>query len=276
MIVNTLKTSALLILLCLHSILFSQKVEQYHFNCVNETEKYSILEIDPYGNIYVVDEKNRLSIINSQGTPLFSYSNPNYGTLLSIDVQNPKKIMLFYKDAAIIQFLSEQLTPITEPISLFKLNYFNISLAAYNSSNSIFLFDDTERKLIILDFFMNEKSKVQILNSAFNPSKMVSLSNNKLLLQDPLEGFIFFDAFGTLEKEISLQIPNDFQINESKIFYIQDTTLREYNFEKLELLQLPLSEITPNAPQLIILKKSGQLLIGIDFFRKIFIGTKIF
>ena len=274
--INVLKTALLLILVTLHSLLFPQKQEQYTFVCVNFTEKYSILELDSYGNIYVVDEKNRLSILDHHGKPIYSYSNPNFGAISSIDVQNPQKIMLFFKDAAIILFLNEQLTPVADPISLFKLNYFNISLAAFSNSNSIFLFDNSDLKLIILDLFLKEKSQFQILNSAFQPSKMVPLSNNSLVLLDPKEGIAFFDSFGTLEKEIPLQIPNDFQISESKIFFIKDSTIREYNYEKLELLQVPLSEISTNTPQFIILKKSGQHLVGIDLFGKLYIGSKNF
>lgn len=274
--VNLLKTAALLILVCLHHFLFPQNSEQYTFSCVNFEEKVSFFELDSYGNIYTVDQKNCLTKFNLQGELIFTYSNQVNGSISSIDVQNPQKIMIFYKDAAIIQFLNEQLAPITEPISLFKLNYFNISLVAFSNANTISLFDFSNLKLITLDLFLKEKSQFQILNSSLHPTKLISFGNNKLLLQDPKEGFLFFDSFGTLEKEIALQIPNDFQIFDSKIFFVQDSTIKEYNFEKLELLQIPFSEISKNIPQFITVKKSGSFLIGLDALGKLFIGTKNF
>lgn len=274
--VNLLKTAALLILVCLHHFLFPQNSEQYTFSCVNFEEKVSFFELDSYGNIYTVDQKNCLTKFNLQGELIFTYSNQVNGSISSIDVQNPQKIMIFYKDAAIIQFLNEQLAPITEPISLFKLNYFNISLVAFSNANTISMFDFSNLKLITLDLFLKEKSQFQILNSSLQPTKLISFGNNKLLLQDPKEGFLFFDSFGTLEKEITLQIPNDFQIFDSKIFFVQDSTIKEYNFEKLELLQIPFSEISKNIPQFITVKKSGPFLIGLDSLGKMFIGTKNF
>lgn len=274
--VHVLKTVAFLILVCLHQFLFPQKSEQYSFSSINFDEKISFFEIDTYGNIFVVDQKNRLIKLDFQGNILFSYTNPNYGTISVIDAQNPQKIMVFFKDAAIIQFLNEQLAPISEPISLFKLNYYNISLVTFSKTNVITLFDESNIKLITLDLYLEEKSQIQILNSSLQPSKLISFSNNKLLLKDPNFGLIFFDSFGSLEKEIALKIPNDFQLYESKILFVQDSTIKEYNFDKLELIQIPFSEISKKSPLLVTVKKSGLYLIGLDSLGKLFIGTKNF
>lgn len=273
---NILKSSVLVILVLFSSFLYAQNSEKYHFNHFNITDKVILVNFDSYGNIYCVDQKNTISKFDLEGKLIYSYSNPNYGAIASIDVDNPEKIMIFYKDAAIILFLNEQFAPITNPINLFNLNYFNISLAAFSNTNTIFIFDQTHSKLILLDFYLKEISQFQLLNTHFNPTKMVSWENNKLVIHDPKVGLLFFDSFGTLEKEINLLIPNDFQMFESKILYLQDATLKEYNFVTLEMLQTPLNEIATDISNFITVKKSGSILVGLDNQGNLFIGKRNF
>ena len=274
--VNILKSATLLIIVLFSCFLKAQNTEKYHFNCVNNTEKISFFDLDSYGNIYTIENNTIISKYNNQGKLLNSFSNPNYGTITSIDISNPDKVLVFYKDAAIILFLNEQFAPLINPINLFNLNYFNITLVSATNANTICIFDQTNLKLIILDLFLKEKSQFQLLNTPFNPIKMVSWGNNKLVIHDPKVGFLFFDNFGTLEKEIALLVPNDFQINDTKILFLQDSIIKEYNFEKLEMLQTPLSDIVTDASLFKTIKKSGPFLVGLDDKGILYIGKKIF
>ena len=56
------------------------------------------MEIDPLGHFYILDESDRLSKYDTTGLLLHHVVNPNLGHVHSIDVGNPFKILVFYRD----------------------------------------------------------------------------------------------------------------------------------------------------------------------------------
>ncbi|MDR0207274.1 MAG: hypothetical protein LBI45_08485 [Bacteroidales bacterium] len=207
--------------------------------------KADFITLDPYGNIYAVKE-TLLSKYSPQGNFLFSYSNHTLGVISSIDVFNPMKIMLFYRDAGTLVFLNEQLSIINDPISLFDVGYFTISLASYSAANQIHLYDNTNKYLHILDFNFKEIATTPIALNSFNPLKMIELEEKGLAFHDPKSGIYLFDAFGTFDKHIPI-ITNDFPVNvTSELIYSIDTnSINFYNYRTMqsETRNLPFENI---------------------------------
>jgi len=221
------------------------------------------IKIDPYGNIYAVKDA-QLSKFSPQGKLLFSYSNRSFGEISSIDVFNPMKIMLFYKDAGMLVFLNEQLALINEPVSLFDARYQTISLASYSSANQIHLYDNTNKYLLTLDFFMRELSKTPINFPTFNPTKMIELEEKSLAFHDTETGIYLFDAFGTFNKLIPIITSQPVTITSELIYYTNNDTVNFYNYKTLntETQQLPVSDVHQSffyRKNLIVLLKNGTL-----------------
>ena len=208
----------------------------------NVTANY--IKIDPYGNLYAVKEA-QLSKFSPQGRLLYTYSKNSLGVISSIDVFNPMKIMLFYQDAGMLVFLNEQLSLITDPISLFENNYSTISLASYSSANQIHLYDNTHKYLLTLDFFMREISKTPINFPAFNPQKMIELEEKSLAFHDSETGIYLFDAFGTFNKLVPIITSNPVTVTSELIYYTNNNELFIYNYKTLnaETKQLPVSDV---------------------------------
>jgi len=201
-------------------------------------------KIDPYGNIYTVKEAQLLKF-SQQGKLLYSYSNSSLGVISSIDVFNPMKIMLFYRDVGMLVFLNEQLALINDPVSLFEANYPSISLASYSSANQIHLYDNLNRYLITLDFFMREISRTPINFPSFNPTKMIEMEEKSLALHDHEAGVFFFDAFGTFNKLVPIFTPNPLTVTSELIYYTNNNEVVFYNYKTLnsETQQLPVSDV---------------------------------
>jgi WD40 repeat protein len=202
------------------------------------------IKIDLYGNIYAVKE-SQLSKFSPQGKLLYSYSKNSLGVISSIDVFNPMKIMLFYQDAGVLELLNEQLALINEPISLFDINYPTISLASYSSANQIHLYDNANKYLLTLDFFMREISKTPINFPAFNPTKMIELEEKSLAFHDPETGIFLFDAFGTFNKLIPIITSHLVTVTSELIYYSNNDEVNIYNYRTLnaETKQLPVSNV---------------------------------
>lgn len=241
-----------------------------------QQSKVRFFELDSYQNIYTVDQNSTLSKLNLKGEVIATFGFAKYGTLSSINVLNPLKIMLFYKDAGIILFLNDQLTPITQPFNLFNNNYQQISLASFSNQNQIFLFDPVEMKLFILDFFMREISQNQLYVPHFHPFKMISTNDKGLLFQDAENGILFFDNFGTFQKQIPLHTSSEFQFVDNRICFLENGIWNEYNVQKLDWNQFVISELISNPIPFTQLKKGDRFLVGVDANGKLFICSQNF
>jgi len=196
--------------------------------------KADFIKLDPYGNIYAVKEA-QISKFSPQGKLLFTYSNQTLGVISSIDVFNPMKIMLFYRDAGTLVFLNEQLSVINDPISLYDAGYYTISLASYSAANQIHLYDNANKYLHTLDFNLKEIATTPIALYSFNPVKMIELEEKGLAFHDPKSGIYLFDAFGTFDKHIPI-ITNDFPVNVTSelIYSIDANSINFYNYKSMQ------------------------------------------
>lgn len=199
------------------------------------------IAVDPQGNIYAIDNST-LYKYAPDGSLLHNYTNNMLGNIASVDVDNPLKIMLFYRDAGAILFLNDKLSPIGDIIDLFSKGFTTISLSTYSTKNNILLYDEANTDLIILDFYFNEKEHIHYNFQEFHPVILKDINEKIIYMQDPQNGIYFFDSFGTFDKNIPLLSDHPVQIFNDYIFFIKNNQLNSYNFSRLEantLTELP-------------------------------------
>lgn len=194
------------------------------------------MAVDPQGNLYLVQDAT-LYKYNLNGELLGSYTNNMLGHITSIDVDNPFKIMLFYREDGSIIFLDGQLASIGNEISLYYNGLNTISLASYSSNNNLHLYDETNTELIIMDLHSNIKERIRYDFEDFHPEEIIDKGEQMMVMRDP-QGIYFFDQFGTFEKSIALQSEHKIQLVKSKIYYVQDHRLKCYNIEHLDFTDL--------------------------------------
>ncbi|MBR6062687.1 MAG: hypothetical protein IKP54_00800 [Bacteroidales bacterium] len=192
-----------------------------------------IIAVDPQGNIYAVNNAS-LYKYAPNGTLLYSYTQNLDGNITSIDVDNPLKIMLFYRDAGTILFLNDKLSPIGDAIDLFAKGLTTINLATYSTKNQIILYDEANTDLIILDFYFNEKERIHYNFKDFNPVILKDINEQKIYMQDQQNGIYFFDSFGTYDKSIAILSGFPVQVSKDVIFFVKNNQLYSYNYLNLE------------------------------------------
>ena len=111
-----------------------------------------MIAVDPQGNIYAINDATLFKYA-PDGNLLHSYNNNLLGNISSIDVDNPMKIMLFYRDAGSILFLNDKLSPIGDMVDLYSKGLTTISLATYSTKNELILYDESNTDLILLDLY---------------------------------------------------------------------------------------------------------------------------
>lgn len=218
----------ILMILCFACNVFAQTDESLVIEQTAQT-----IAVDPQGNIYAVDDIT-LYKFAPDGKLLFTISSSMDGPISSIDVDNPMKIMLFYREAGAIMFLDDKLAPIGNVIDLFSKGLTTISLATYSTKNNIILYDEAKTDLIILDFYFNEKERIHYNFNGFNPVILKDMNEQKIYMQDQQNGIYFFDSFGTYDKSIAILSGFPVQVSKDVIFFVKNNQLYSYNYMNLE------------------------------------------
>ena len=131
----------------------SQKSKSQELNFFQSKNK---LEIDQYGNFYLIN-KDDLTKSDINGTILYRYSNKLLGNIDHLDVSNPLRPLLFYKDQGVIIVLDNTLSQQENQISLNEMGLYQTNcIANSNFDNGIWLYDLDVNEIIKI----NQNSKI--------------------------------------------------------------------------------------------------------------------
>jgi len=243
---------------------YSQNDSLKNYICLDKI-RGEFINIDSQGNLYIVQD-SYLYKYSLDGQFQYSYTNFALGSITTVDVTNPSKIMLFFKEAGCLIFLNEQLSSITEKIDLTALKFNTISLAAFSTTNNIWLYDYANMDLISLDFYMNLKNKIHYSFDNFQPLQMTVINEKQIAIFNPKTGIRFFDSFGTFIKSIAIISDKYVQITDSFIYYIKGNLLHCYNYHKLDeyTVELQMSNIKQclvYMDKYILLTEDGKVII---------------
>ena len=201
----------LLLFFCSFAIQLNEPLVRIKFS-----NKQVHIEIDSFGNIYVVND-NEIIKYNSSGVLQKNFSNKRYGKIDFVDAMNPLKILVYYKDFQQILFLDNQLTETSAMISVETLGYEQTSLVCSSANNSFWLYDK-QNNLDIKPNFMQEH-------------------NNYLYLNCPNEGVLVFDIYGTFYKTIPLKKILEFNVVNGDLFYFENKTLKQYQTKTFNTIE---------------------------------------
>lgn len=211
------------------------------------------VQIDVLGQIYVVNH-TEVTKFNSDGTFLYRYSNSLAGNIYSIDVENPLKVMLFYKEANLILFLDAQLAEIGSVVAISSFSNFEAEAGCSSATGNFWLYHpelqqinhyqknlQTDWQTPNLSYWLQNDPVIGMREAdnhlyVLTPQKLLvfdCFGNFKSMVPTPdakngflyvPEGWFFFNdsvnLVNLLTKELtSLHIPTDVQPDEILIFY---------------------------------------------------------
>ena len=163
------------------------------------------LEVDKLGDYYTRDSEG-VVVKYRDKKKIFTYSNYNLGALATIDVTNPHKILLFYKEQQVIVLLDNTLTEIGE--ILLDNNSFFSAIGLSNDGN-IWVYDSFLSKLKKIG---NSGKEIEesFPVSQINPENIVDSKiidrGNYVIIADENKGVLLFNNMGFFDK--LLQIKN--------------------------------------------------------------------
>lgn len=188
--------------------------------------------VDNLDNIYILNSRNQIKKINSNGDSVAIFNDvKNFGKASLIDVSNPLKILLYYRDFATVIMLDRFLN-VVNVIDLRKQNILLAKAIGQSYDNKVWVYDEMEGKLKKIDeegkMLLETPDFRLLLGQAPSPIKIYD-ENKYVYLYDPLKGVYVFDYFGALRNNIQILQWKNFKVAGKFIFGSKADTLYRYD-----------------------------------------------
>ncbi|HEY8898385.1 MAG TPA: hypothetical protein VIM79_26335 [Niastella sp.] len=222
-------------------------------------EQVTDFTVDNLGNLYIVNSTGQIKKVGPAGDSIAVFNNVRqYGKLYFMDVTNPLRVLLYFRDFGTIVVLDRFLNT-RATIDLRKQQLFQVNAIGQSYDNNIWVFDELESKLKrvgedgrIIDQSTDFR---MIVDTAPSPQFIVD-QNRLVYLYDSLKGVYLFDYYGAFKNRIQLKGWTDFTVIGNAMYGRDANMLYRYEPGTLNLQNYPIPvamrdaqkiEITPGS-----------------------------
>lgn len=187
--------------------------------------------VDNLDNVYLINSGDQLKKLDANGDSVAVFNNVRKtGKVSCIDVSNPLRVLLYYKDFSTVVVL-DRLLNVRNSIDLRQQDIFQVQVIGLSYDNKIWLYDEFEHRLKKID----EDGKLLFATADFRqlfgePYSFSSISDQDglLYLYDKSKGVLVFDYYGTLKNRIPLTGWENFKVSGKYIFGTRNDSLLRY------------------------------------------------
>jgi len=207
--------------------------------------KADFFSTDNFGNTYLV-KGDEIRKYNPTGDLLKIYSNKTMGKITSIDASNSLRLLVFYKDFASIIILDDLLSQNGDIINLMDLSLEQCDLVCTSFNNGMWFFNRQNANLIRLNdnlqTAVNTGNLNRLLGSDLKPNFILEY-DGYVYLNNPNEGILVFDIYGTYSKTITIKGLQHFQVKDQGLIYFSEGVLKSYQLKQLNTVEIPFSGV---------------------------------
>lgn len=223
--------------------------------------------VDNLGNIYIINGDNQLKKLSPRGDSLAVFNDiRRFGKIGSIDVTNPLKILVYYRDFATVIELDRFLN-IINTIDLRIQNILEAKAVALAYDNNVWVFDELDARLkrVADDGSLVDQSTDfrQLFDTVPEPASVLD-RGGLVYLYDTARGVYIFDHYGTLKTHLGLSGWKDFDVIGKNMLGRDDKKFYRYQQATLDLQEEPIlpayqgaSHIRITPTIIYVLKKTG-------------------
>lgn len=228
---------------------------------------YVYLDVDILDNIYLITSGNQLKKLKSNGDSVAVFNDvKKYGNPSFVDVTNPLKVLVYYKNYATAVILDRLLAQ-RNSINFRNKNIFTVKTIATSYDNNIWIFDEQDFKLKKIDDegkVLSESADMRLLtDNVPMPSRIID-NDNLVYLYDEQKGFYLFDYYGALKSNLPFLNWTNVTVSGNRLMGFAENKLYSYELKSLNLKTYPLPAIFSNYEsiravngRLYLLKKDG-------------------
>ncbi len=204
---------------------------------------FTDLQVDNLDNIYLLSASGQLKKYNKAGDSVGVFNDiRRYGRIHAMDVSNPLKVLLYFKDFGTVVTLDRFLSR-RDVLDLRKLNLLQVKAIAQAYDNGFWVFDEQEAKLKHLNDAGQITDQFTDFRILFDPmpSPRVLVDQNKILYAyDPAQGIYLFDYYGSFKKRLPYTGWKEFTVINGWVLGRSDEALYSYDPVKMDLKTFPL------------------------------------
>lgn len=218
--------------------------QETHLEQVNSVKlAASFIETDNIGNVYTINgfEITKRDI---SGKEVMKNSALAFGDISSLDASNALKMVLYFKDMSQVIYLDNLLSQRGERVELDFMGYNQVTAICRSYNDGLWVYDQTTFELIRLDEQLQPSAQSgnlnQILGFVPNPN-YIREYNNWVYINDPDQGVLVFDWYGSYTKTIPVKGLDKFVIRADKLFFVTKDKLESYDLKTSQFasIQLP-------------------------------------
>ena len=204
---------------------------------------FSYLNVDNLDNLYLITNNNQLKKLDANGDSVAVFNDvKKYGNLAYVDVTNPLKALLYYKNYSTVVML-DRLLAARNNINLRKQNMFYVNTVTLSYDNYIWIFDEEDFKMKKID----EEGKIlqastdwrMLFDTVPAPVKIID-RDNFVYLYDPEKGFYIFDYYGSFKNRLTFLNWTNVEVNGNNVYGFADNKLYSYVLKSLQLKEYKL------------------------------------
>ena len=192
--------------------------------------------VDNLDNIYILNSRNQVKKLSANGDSVAVFNDTKrFGKATLIDVSNPLKILLYYKDFATIVVLDRFLNSVNT-IDLRKQDILQAKAIGLSYDNKIWVYDELENKLKKIDedgkLLMETTDFRQLFDKTPAPQELFD-QDKFVYLYDSMQAVFVFDYYGALKSRISISGWQNFKVAGKYIFGNKAGILHRYELGNL-------------------------------------------
>ncbi len=225
-----MKIKIFILLLLTGSFSHSQEIQT---ELVSKTPLHadSFIGVDELNHIYFI--KNNV-LFKKRNLDTINYSNISLGKITSVNIQNPFKLIVFYKEFNSVVVLDNNLNELTNRIDFTKETLFNnVQFVSVSSENDLWLYAD-DTKLYLYDYKKHsikvETQPMSFYHNSLNANQIKSNYKNVWLLSE--KGVIQFNEYGNYIQFINIENITDIFPLKKDFIYSKNSSFFFWENEK--------------------------------------------
>jgi len=213
--------------------------------------------VDNLGNLYMLTSKGLLKKYNNRGDSLNVFNDVRrYGSVYAMDVTNPMKVLLYYRDFSTVVMLDRFLNRINI-VDLRKAGIFQAKAVALSYDNNLWVFDEQSAKLKKIGDDSKLLSETvdlrQVLNAIPSPDKIID-RDGFVYLYDKDKGLYIFDYYGALKNELAITGLTGLQVINKTVLGRKDNKFVKYTLGTFDMQEVELPEMIKHAEDIRIMQ----------------------
>lgn len=193
--------------------------------------------MDNFGAAYTI--KNDV-LLKHKNAKEWSYKNLQLGSITSVDILNPLKITLFYKDFNTVIILDNTLNEIKRIDFNLSPDFKNLWIATTANDRNLWVFDTNTQQLEVFNYV---QETTPIRNQPIS-EKIVAFKSNYNYCRILTESTLYtYNIYGSLLSQFPLKNATDFAMTNTEVIFLKEKKLYYKRNQDIQPVKLSTDQI---------------------------------